>query len=492
MRRGQDSGSRGILAIKMYQLVISIKGDFSVKIRFFLPTFSGVFALSICVNSVFAGSFNVDSYDELIEAVNQANNQGSGVIQIASNAVFEIDEPIPEIGSDIVISGNGVTLKAVAGYHGGVFKIATGGSLKLSDAYLANFSRDYTDSGFVNYDALIDNVGSVYLDRVSFAYNESPNDIQATISLVKNQGFAYLNNTTFYKNVGWQYAEIVNLGEMTILNSTIVDNSSWQWYRPTAPSSINTVIDTADGVTTIGNTLLFNEFGNCWSNAQFVDLGGNFDSDGSCDFDPSQNTVNQEPGVGAFANHGGLVPTLGLEPSSRAIDTGNNDICSATDARFANRPVSGSIHSEPKCDAGAFEYGGAFGNADLSVNGMNGLWFSHASDGHYLHVWRVSPDRVYINWTAFDQSADQMWIYAVADTVGESRFSATAYTNEGGQLVPGAAPEGSVANEWGSVEIELTSCTVGTFRYEANDGAIGSGEFQIDRLAFVEGGGCSD
>lgn len=454
-----------------------------------LCTFIWGLTFTICANHAVADSFNIHDYDELIEAVNLANAQGNGVVRIAKKTVFEIDKPLPEISADIVVEGNGVTFKAAIGYHGGVFKIETDGSLKLTDTFLTGFSRDYTDSGLVNYEALINNLGNLQLSRVTFAHNETPNDIYATISLLKNGGVANLDNTTFYGNTGWQYAEIVNTGQLTILNSTIVDNVSYMWFRPTAPSSIKRVIETLDGVTKVGNTFLFNESSNCRPDAQYIDIGGNFDADGSCNYDP---TLNQERWLGTFDYHGGLVPTLGLEPGSGAIDAGNNDLCSATDARFANRPVSGSIHSEPKCDAGAFEYGGGFGNADLAVNGLNGLWFSHGSDGHYVHIMRVSPDRIYVNWAAFDDKAEQMWVYAVAESVGETKFSATAYINEGGQLVPGGAPEGSAANEWGSIEIEFDSCTVGTFRYDALDSGIGTGEFQLDRLAFYEGGGCSE
>lgn len=460
-----------------------------MNIRSHLCTLIWVSAFTICANHAMADSFNIQNYDELVEAVNLANVQGHGIARIAKNTVFEIDKPIPEISSDVVVEGNGVTFKAADGYHGGVFKIEDSGSLKMTDAYFTAFTGDYTESGFVNYDALIFNLGSLYLNRVTFAHNKSPNDIYATISLLKNEGDGFLDNTTFYGNTGWSNAEIVNTGLLTILNSTIVKNASFKWLRPIAPTSIKRVIETPDGVTKLGNTFLFNEASNCRPDAQYVDIGGTFDADGSCNYDPA---VNQERWLGTFGYHGGLVPTLGLEPGSGAIDAGNNDLCSATDARFANRPVSGSIHSEPKCDAGAFEYGGGFGNADLATNGMNGLWFSLASDGHYVHIMRVSPDRVYVNWTAFDDRANQMWIYAVAQSVGETKFSATAYINEGGQLVPGGAPEGSAVNEWGSVEIEFGSCTVGALRYDALDSGIGSGEFQLDRLAFYEGGGCSD
>lgn len=450
--------------------------------------------LTINANHCLADSLNIDSIEDLVAAVDQATIQGSGVIRVEKNAVFELDEPIPEISSNVVIEGNGVTFKAANGYHGGVFKIEEAGSLKLADTYFTGFTRDYADSGWVNYLALVHNLGTVQLSRVTFAFNESPNDIQAAISSVRNQGTALLDNTTFYGNRGWQYAEIVNSGHMTLLNSTIVDNHSLQYFRPIAPSPTKTVIDTTDGITELGNTLLFNEFGNCWldEDIQLIDLGGNFDSDGSCNLDPSKNTINQEPGIGTFGLHGGLVPTVSLDSNSRAIDTGLNSNCSAMDARFANRPVQGLLGNALNCDTGAFEYGGGFGNSKLAANGMNGLWYNAEQDGHYVHVMRVSPYRVYINWTTFDHESNHLWIYAVIETTGSTSFSGTAYINNGGKLETSEELVGAEASVWGLIEISFDSCTSGIFKYQANDADIGEGEFLMDRLAFYEGGGCSD
>lgn len=186
------------------------------------------------------------------------------------------------------------------------------------------------------------------------------------------------------------------------------------------------------------------------------------------------------------------MPTVGLEPTSRAIDIAANEHCSATDARLASRPAQGRVGVEPACDAGAFELGGGFGNADLTVNGMNGLWYNAATDGHYVHVLRVSPDRVYINWTTFDQNANQLWLLAVATVANSNTLSATAYVNTGASLMPGGAPVGHTVEEWGEIELTFDDCLTGTFRYRANDTGFGEGQFGLDRLAYVEGGGCTN
>lgn len=440
----------------------------------------------------------LSSWDEVVSAVAVANQDGAGTIRLASRATIHVDRPLPAVTANIAIEGNGATLQPANDFDDSILLVSHTGHVQIEDLYITGFSSRAT--GFPSSDAgLIDNEGYLALNRVSFSGNSRCSNCDHTKFLVNSRATASLNNVTVVENQAEDSSFIANHGTMRIVNSTFADNESWVYWCGAFPIplcgwSVSYISIGAypDSITEIGNALLMGQEWQCWSRGEIIDLGGNYFEENECELDTDINAVGQPANLGSFGYHGGLIPTLGLEPNSAAIDAGNNDICSATDARFANRPVSGSIHSEPKCDAGAFEYGGAFGNSDLAVNGMNGLWFSQASDGHYVHLWRVSPDRVYINWTAFDQSANQMWIFAVADTVGESKFSATAYINEGGQLIPGGAPQGSHVSEWGSIEVEFESCTVGTFRYDALDEGIGSGEFQIDRLAFIEGGGCSD
>ena len=430
-------------------------------------------------------------WSRVIAAVNQANEDGFAELRL-TRGIYQAKSPLPELTGHLQISGNGAEW---VGANGGLLiHVLESGYLRIEDLSIKGFTRADTRGrgGLLTID------GRASLERVTIYDNLLPKYAGGPMIVVGDAGFTTLANVTISNNEthasGW--APIIgNFGDLHIRNTTIVNNRPVSERGITAIAVPDVAIDQSvnDSKLTLANTLLDNEGTNCFvQSGTVVDQGGNVATDNSCRLDPGLNRLNVSLTMGPVQGNGGLVPTIGLEPGNPAIDAGNNNNCSATDARFAGRPVAAHLAAEPKCDAGAFEYGGAFGNADLAVNGMNGLWFSQAADGHYIHVLRVSPNRVYLNWTAFDRSADQMWIFAVADTVSESKFSATAYINEGGQLIPGSAPEGSIVNEWGSVELDFSSCTAGTFRYAAHDKDIGSGEFQIDRLAFVEGGGCSD
>jgi len=62
--------------------------------------------------------------------------------------------------------------------------------------------------------------------------------------------------------------------------------------------------------------------------------------------------VQADPRALAPADNGGPTLTSALLFGSPAIDAGDNSTCASTDQRGAHRPVG------PKCDLGAFEFGG--------------------------------------------------------------------------------------------------------------------------------------
>jgi hypothetical protein len=348
---------------------------------------------------------------------------------------------------------------------------------------------------------LFDNSGHVVFERVTLAGNPRCGDCGRGFPLVVNRGQMRMNNVTVFDNDTRMNAAVHNDGALRITQSTLAGNRSIFVYcslGPCAQVGRETSLSSGPGSRTeLVNTLVRDRSSlahlpvSCWLEGEVLDIGGNRFTDPVCA--AVLPTVPFESvALGRFGDNGGLVPTVGLEPRSAAIDAGLDDYCSATDARLAHRPVSGSILNEPRCDAGAFEFAGGFGNPRLEANGMNGLWFDREHDGHYVNVMRVSPGRVHVNWSAFDPGARQMWIYAVAEHTGGTRLSAPAYINLDGQLLPGGAPDGSRVESWGEIDVEFESCTRGTFGYRARDPDIGKGEFQLDRLAFVEGIGCTD
>lgn len=92
----------------------------------------------------------------------------------------------------------------------------------------------------------------------------------------------------------------------------------------------------------------------CFDRPQSV--SSSIDSDGSC------GATTADPQLAALADNGGLVQTMALPAGSPAVNTGNNSVCPATDAR-------GAFRGDGACDIGAFERSRAFEVASLTGAG---------------------------------------------------------------------------------------------------------------------------
>ncbi len=103
----------------------------------------------------------------------------------------------------------------------------------------------------------------------------------------------------------------------------------------------------------IANSIIAeNGFGNdCYDGGIISSLGNNLDSDGTCGWGISSNSIaNGNAALSSLADNGGPVETLALVASSDAVNSADNTQCPSLDARGHLRPLS-------DCDMGAFELG---------------------------------------------------------------------------------------------------------------------------------------
>jgi hypothetical protein len=84
-------------------------------------------------------------------------------------------------------------------------------------------------------------------------------------------------------------------------------------------------------------------------------LGFNLDSGTSCGFNSPSDQKNADPKLGPLASNSGPTLTHALLPASPAIDTGDPNVCPATDQRGIARPQDGDGNPPASCDVGAFE-----------------------------------------------------------------------------------------------------------------------------------------
>ena len=179
------------------------------------------------------------------------------------------------------------------------------------------------------------------------------------------------------------------------------------------------------------------------------------------------------------------MPTVAIAYGNPAYRAGVAQYCEATDARGVTRNAT-------NCDAGAYESGGGLGL--MTANGMNGIYYVPGiANGHYVSVQRIHDNNdVMVFWDTFDSNGNPAWIFGVGTLTSDRHIHAPMYRNLGGVLQAGGPPTGAKASSWGSVDIDLTSCSAAQFAYQSSLPEFGSGQFPLTRLAFESAVSCGD
>lgn len=302
----------------------------------------------------------------------------------------------------------------------------------------------------------IDNSGKLTLDGVNTLSFSLFNEPSAEMTL--------RNATTWG---GW----ITNEGNLEILNSTILlgaAGNDGSGHLILANSVIPTAPSEACG----------------YSGVAVQSLGGNIIG-AACAWAIStdRHSSDDNAGLGPLLDNGGLgVPTFAPTASSIVRGAGLTANCEPTDAR-------GLVRTQETCDAGAVQFDAV---KYIGEGGMNGTWYDHAANGHYVTIQRVHDnDTALVIWNTFDSNGNQAWIYGVGH-VTDRHIHVEMSQNVGGHLQPGGPPTGSSVHSWGTIDIDLSSCVSGTLRYQSAAAGFGSGQFALDRLAYVSDFGCVD
>jgi hypothetical protein len=169
------------------------------------------------------------------------------------------------------------------------------------------------------------------------------------------------------------------------------------------------------------------------------------------------------------------------------VDSGDPMFCGNFDILGTPRDIDGNNDGSRLCDRGAVE----LVQQRLTDGGINGLYFDPERDGHYITV-LDTPSNVLVIWNTFDRDGNQAWVYGVGELVNGRSVMAAAYTNEDGVMTDTGPADIDRANPWGTLILELESCTQGTLLFDSSRPEFGSGEFRFQRLASTRQLGCRD
>lgn len=218
----------------------------------------------------------------------------------------------------------------------------------------------------------ISNSGLLTITNSTLANNS--NDEWGGAILNWPSGVLNIANTTLTGNrAGVVGGAIANLGDLTLLNSTLAGNGF-------ITSGAGDVLYD-QGTVTIKNSILTKDTGNACYIAGTVIASTNNLSDITC---PGGSVVG-DPLIGTLANNGGHTPTMALLPGSPAIDAGDAATCASLpggdlDQRGVARH-DGNADGTATCDIGAYEAG----TMQCSVSSGNDYAFSDQSSVA-LHV----------------------------------------------------------------------------------------------------------
>lgn len=249
----------------------------------------------------------------------------SGTILVGSPLEVTTSLDLDATGQHLVVSGRSCDGCAPAT---GLFRFTTAGT----EIALTNLTFDGGLAGPDGGGAIV-SVAEVTLHNVTFTGNQSPSAPGGAIAVLG--GWLGVENGTFVDNVAPGGADIAVMGgEINVLQSTFVGGSSSSLLRAN------------DGMGSIYSNIIDSQGPEVCSGSETGRLSGglNLSREGQCGADQPATEL------GPLSDNGGWVPTVALLEGSTAIDRGNPEGCSSTDARGLARPQG------PRCDVGAFEY----------------------------------------------------------------------------------------------------------------------------------------
>ena len=389
----------------------------------------------------------------LNSAVSSASADGDTTIILARGGHYQSYDANGPCGGifvhrgHVVVEGSGAELQPSCLAY--VVGVDTGVHLTLR-----NLLIDAPSCGFTPpLSKAISNSGELQLEAVTVVGQSVYNDVNATMTL---------RNAT----VG---SPITNDGSLNLFNSTVI------WNFAIANEGAGNLV-TANSIVQTGTSSLCAVTG-----GRVQSLGGNVVSPNCAWAVASDVKTSSVPDLGV-QDHGGLVPTYALQSSSPARGAGVAAYCEATDAR-------GLARLPGRCDAGAYEFDA--NSQNVTIGGMNGTFYDHLADGHYVTIQRLHDDTVLVMWNTFDRNGNQAWIYGVGEA-NDRHIHVDMSQNTGGRLQLGGAAMGSGAHPWGTVDIDFANCVSATFSYQSSLAAFGSGQFPLDRLTSFSDIGCVD
>jgi hypothetical protein len=305
--------------------------------------------------------------------------------------------------------------------------------------------------------------------------------------VIVNRGHAVVTSTQIYLTEHAWGPQLTNDGTLDIYNSSFVFNDASLSRTPP-------MLVSGDGARTqILNSVISGFSDSVCRDA--LSVGYNLHDSPDCEWSSSGDLIGIPAGLiwrpveTNWDWSGQQLLTHALVPmaASAVVDSGNSDWCINYDLLGQGRPTDGDGDGQKECDRGAVESW----RIGLAEGGINGLYFNPEADGHYFYVLETDFTTLVV-WTTFDSDENQAWVYGTGELIDGRSVIADTYINRNGSYsIDGEIAEAE-AEHWGRLEVDMTSCTAGLVAFYSELPEFGSGQFPIQRLAYVKQLGCVD
>lgn len=464
----------------------------------------------------------------LRQAIIDANEAPPGSdtrISLQGKYVFSPEDELPPISGDVDIGGLNPVFAAPEGGPRRLILVEEGGFLRLSGIEIRRFNPDSYDvpesiRGFIevrgelsmhhvqfrsvyNGNSCVGPMGAICADPrpVLFAHESGRIDIGSvsfidtgtTIvnavgpgGLLENHGTVnFINSQLWLTDIpqGW-VAPFVNAGELNVLNSSFLMLNA----GADLPSPTQLLYTKGAAVTTFANSVI-GGFSGAWC-ASATSLGHNLVDDGGCAWSAAGDLTGTPTGlIWRPVQSTWWFVTNALVPSaaSAAVDSADPALCpedSLTGRRFGR---DGDGDGVAICDRGAME----LERIGLGEGGINGFYYNPQDDGHYVYIQQTDFTTL-VMWNTFDPDGNHVWVYGTGTLVNGRSVIADAYINRSNGFSAAGIVTDVEAEPWGRLEVDMESCTEGSIAYYSDLPEFGSGQFPVERLAYVKQLGCID